>query len=99
MSKTLFVCAFAAIISVSFASSCSSPTVESVSSFTTLDATIVSQIAFITEFSLKCSNKATSLLFAEYEGRVSPVVRIDEDQYQVMKTNTRIWFNQNECWI
>jgi len=88
MSKLLFACAFAAIISLSFGLSCTNPTVESVKSFTTQDATIVKQIAFITEFTLKCSNKASEStpLFAETEGKLSPVARIGTDKFQVSWT-------------
>lgn len=84
MSKILFVCAFAAVIASSLALTCTSPTVEA-TSFTTQDATIVSQIAFIAEFTLKCSNKAseTGPLFAEVDGRLSPVSRIGTDRFQV----------------
>ncbi|XP_031631150.1 translocon-associated protein subunit delta [Contarinia nasturtii] len=88
MSKLLFVCAFSAIVSLSLGLSCTSPTVESDVSFTTQDATIVSQIAFITEFTLKCSNKAseTSPLFAEIDGKLQPVSRIGTDRFQVSWT-------------
>lgn len=84
MSKLLFVCAFAVIISSVFALTCTNPKVES-SSFTTQDATIVSQIAFISEFTLKCSNGASETvpLFAEVDGRLSPVARIGTDKFQV----------------
>lgn len=84
MSKLLFVCAIAAIISASFALTCTSPSVKA-TSFTTQDATIVSQIAFIAEFTLKCANKAseTTPLFAEVDGRLSPVSRIGTDKFQV----------------
>lgn len=89
MSKLLFVCAFSAIISLAFGLSCTNPTVEVVNSFTTQDATIVSQIAFITEFTLKCSNKAseTSPLFADVDGKLSPVARIGTDKFQVSFAN------------
>lgn len=85
MSKLLFVCALFGIFSISFGLSCTNPTVESAKSFTTQDATIVSQIAFITEFTLKCNNKAseTTQLFAEFDGKFSPVARIGIDQFQV----------------
>lgn len=85
MSKLLFVCAFSAIISLSFGLSCTSPTVDSVQSFTTQDATIVSQIAFITEFTLQCGNKASesSPLFADINGKLTPVSRIGTDKFQV----------------
>lgn len=84
MSNLLLVCAFAAIISGSFALTCTNPTIES-TSFTTQDATIVSQIAFITEFTLKCTNKASETvpLFAEVDGKLSPVSRIGIDKFQV----------------
>lgn len=86
MSRLLFVCAFAAVFSASFALTCTDPTVES-SSFTTQDATIVSQIAFISEFTLKCSNKAseTTPLFAEVDGKLTPVARVGADKFQVRK--------------
>lgn len=86
MSKLLFLCALAAVFSVSLALTCTDPTVES-TSFTTIDATIVSQIAFISEFTLKCSNKAseTTSLFAEFDGKLSPVARVGSDRFQVRK--------------
>lgn len=91
MSKLLFVCALFAIFSISFGLSCTNPTVEVMNSFTTQDATIVSQIAFITEFSLTCNNKAseTTQLFAEFDGKFSPVARIGIDQFQVSQTQKK----------
>lgn len=85
MSKLLFICAFSAIVSLSYGLSCTSPSVESVQTFTTEDATIVSQIAFISKFKLKCSNKAseTTPLFAEVDGKLSPVARVGTDEFQV----------------
>lgn len=84
MSKTLFVCVLAVVASSAFGLSCTNPQIES-TSFTTQDATIVSHIAFISEFSLKCSNpEALNLpLFAEVNGRLSPVVRLSADKFQV----------------
>ncbi|KXJ69452.1 hypothetical protein RP20_CCG027023 [Aedes albopictus] len=66
------------------ASSCTSPEVKS-SFFSTSDATIVSQIAFVTEFSLKCSNAGAEKLplFAEVGGKLAPVVRVGDGKYQV----------------
>lgn len=89
MSKTLFVCVLAIVASSALGLTCNSPQVES-TSFTTQDATIVSQIAFISEFSLKCSNsEATKLpLFAEVDGRLSPVVRLSADRFQVSNVNS-----------
>lgn len=53
-------------------------------SFTTTDATVLSQIAFLSEFSISnCKNDINHFpLFAEVDGRLSPVVRIG-DKYQV----------------
>lgn len=84
MSKLLFGCSFAVILSIAFGTTCTSPKVES-TAFTTLDATIVTQIAFISEFTLKCSNGGTEsiTLFAEVDGKLSPVSRIGADRFQV----------------
>ena len=85
MSKLLFACVFAVIASSAFANSCKDLKIES-SSFTTQDATIVSQIAFISEFTVKCSNEGaveSLVLFAEAEGRLSPVARVGSNKFQV----------------
>lgn len=88
MYKILFVCAFATIISLALGSSCSNPVIESSSTFTTQDTTIVNRIAFISSFGLNCNGKApTSQLFAVYDGKVAPVVRTGTNQYQVSGPN------------
>ncbi|XP_055541710.1 translocon-associated protein subunit delta [Wyeomyia smithii] len=79
---------FAALVVLSasacWASSCTNPEVKS-SFFSTSDATIVSQIAFVAEFTLKCSNAGAEKLplFAEVGGKVAPVVRVGDTKYQV----------------
>lgn len=90
MSNLLFACTFAVLLSIAFGLSCTNPKVES-TSFTTQDATIVSQIAFITEFTLKCSNGASETipLFAEVEGKLSPVSRIGTDKFQVSQISIK----------
>lgn len=67
-----------------FAQSCQNPKVEA-SSFTSLDATIVSQIAYITEFTLKCDNPlpANYALYAEVEGKPLTASKVGENKYQV----------------
>ncbi|KAG5893631.1 hypothetical protein JTB14_015070 [Gonioctena quinquepunctata] len=73
---------------VSFAGlclSCSNPEVTS-TSFTTLDATIVSSIAYISDFTVKCSSGSISNLYAELDGNVSPVSIVGPNQYQVSWT-------------
>jgi translocon-associated protein subunit delta len=50
--------------------------------FQTEDGIIVSQIAFVAEFSLNCPNNVDSVQYAEVAGKISPIVRIG-DKYQV----------------
>lgn len=73
---------FATIIACAFGASCTNPEVE-VTSFSTRDATIVSQVAYIGEFTFKCSNQAKVSLFAELNGKVFPVARVGDSSYQV----------------
>lgn len=91
MSRSLFVTVtiLAAIVAGAFAESCTNPKTE-VKYFTTGDATIVREIALIGEFTLDCADSsATGLgLFAEYEGRITPVARIGSNQYQVSQAVT-----------
>lgn len=84
-----FIISFAVLCVAALASagSCKSPTVSS-TSFTTADGTIVSQVAYIAEFSLKCGDSQAIPLFAEYAGRVTPVAKIGDNKYQV---NTNIF--------
>lgn len=79
---------FAVIAVISFggalATSCQNPQVEA-ASFTTLDATVVTHIAYITEFTLKCDNPLPEnyALYAEVEGKSLTAARIGENKYQV----------------
>lgn len=86
MSRSLFatVAIVAAFAACSFAETCTNPTTD-VTYFTTGDATIVREIALIGEFTLDCADSsATGLgLFAEHEGRITPVARIGSNKYQV----------------
>lgn len=80
-----FIISFAVLCVAALASagSCKSPSVSS-TSFTTADGTIVSQVAYIAEFSLKCGGDSGAIpLFAEYAGRVTPVAKIGDNKYQV----------------
>lgn len=65
-----------------FGAQCTSPTV-SASTFTSSDATIVSQIASIVDLSFKCSSGEVTQLFAEVAGQVLPVAKVGTDKYQV----------------
>lgn len=75
-----------AVLMALFANSvfaCSNPEVTS-KSFTTQDATIVSHIGFISEFSVKCSSGQVSSLYAQLEdGSVIPVAVVGPQAYQV----------------
>lgn len=62
--------------------SCTNPQLTS-TSFTTEDATIVTNIAYISEFTLKCSNGQVPPLYAEVNGNIVPVSVVGPNQYQV----------------
>jgi len=83
----LFFTTFAVLVASSLAATCTKPIIKS-TTFTTKDATIVSQIGFIAEFSLSCSDSdADGLpLFAEINGKLTPVVRTKDDNLQVSWT-------------
>lgn len=62
---------------------CTNPTV-SVSSFTTEDGTVITNVAYVSEFTLKCSNGATEVpLYAEVNGKTLPAVHVSKDSYQI----------------
>lgn len=67
-----------------YGESCKNPKVEA-SSFTSLDATVVTEIAYITEFTLKCDNTLPEnyALYAEVSGRALSAARIGSNKYQV----------------
>lgn len=83
--KSLLVCIIGAFFATTFAAECINPEIQT-TTFTSQDATIVSQIAFIAEFSLKCA-ASTKPLFAEVNGRLSPVVRVSDTEFQVRLNN------------
>jgi len=70
-----------------FGSSCVQPQITTYS-YTTGDATVVTNIAFVAEFTLKCSNNVANLpLYAEIQGTTLPAVQTSKDQYQVSWTD------------
>ncbi|XP_038221489.1 translocon-associated protein subunit delta [Zerene cesonia] len=73
--------------SSTLAQTCQNPQVEA-ASFTSLDATVVTQIAYITEFTLKCDNPLPEnyALYAEVDGKSLTAARIGENKYQVSWT-------------
>lgn len=76
-----------AVLNGALAESCRNPRAEA-ASFTSEDATIVSQIAYIAEFSLQCDGDLPKdyALYAEVEGRPLTAARVGENKYQVKKT-------------
>lgn len=85
MSRILFVALCTVLCSSCLASSlCKNPKVDT-KYFTTGDATIVSHIALIGEFTVTCADaNANGLpLFAEIDGRLTPVARVGSNKYQV----------------
>lgn len=74
-----------AVLSVFAASAygaCTSPK-ASATSFTSSDATIVSQVATVVDLSFKCSNGETPQLYGEINGRVILASKVGTDKYQV----------------
>ncbi|CAH0599557.1 unnamed protein product [Chrysodeixis includens] len=82
-----YVICLSALAAVAFAQGCTNPQVET-SYFTSLDATVVSQIAYITEFTLKCDNPLPEnyALYAEVEGKPLTAARTGDNKYQVSWT-------------
>lgn len=81
------ICCLAVILLVGLSAAnanvCSKPEV-SAQSYTTPDATILTNIGFVAEFTLKCGNGVQNpALFAELGGKTQPVARIGANKYQV----------------
>ncbi|KAK9500764.1 hypothetical protein O3M35_001962 [Rhynocoris fuscipes] len=79
--KCLF---FITIFNITYIScTCKDPEVKA-TSYTTEDGTVVTNVAFITEFTLKCSNGINDIpLFADVNGKIFPAVQLSKDSYQV----------------
>lgn len=98
MNKLIILTVIAVVTSSALAETCQKPEV-SASAYVTEDATILTNIAFTTQFTLKCSNGAKGVsLYAEVEGKTLPAVRLSADnKYQVNLTLLfffLIFFNQ-----
>lgn len=95
MSRSLFLAVFAVLVASALGSSCKNPKVET-KYFTTGDATIVTQIALVGEFTVSCADSSADglPLFAEIEGRLTPLARVEQNVYQVSLGNTN-----NNCHV
>merc|ERR1712243_422203 len=71
-------------LAVATVNACSNPTLSS-TSFTTQDATILTNIAYVSQFKLECDGEAADIpLFAEVGGKPLSVVKSKEtNEYQV----------------
>lgn len=80
--KLLHSLCFLATLSLACCSTCENPKVTS-KTFTTLDATIVANIAYVSEFQVTCSSGSLTNLYADIEGSIVPVSVIGDSKYQV----------------
>ncbi|XP_019872776.1 translocon-associated protein subunit delta [Aethina tumida] len=78
---SVLFCVFAAVL----CDTCKNVQVTS-KSFTTQDVTIVTNVAYISEFSVQCGSGALNALYAEIEGNVVPVSSVGPNKYQVSWT-------------
>jgi len=87
MWKSIFALFISCLVVQSNANTCVKPEV-SASQYTTQDATVLTNIAYVAEFSLKCANGAKGIpLYAEVAGKTLPAARIgDDNKYQVSWT-------------
>ncbi|KAK4871664.1 hypothetical protein RN001_015788 [Aquatica leii] len=76
---------FSVIIYSGYCNSCKNLEVTS-KSFTTQDATIVTNIAYISEFTVKCSSGSLSHAYADVEGVIVPVFEVSPNTFQVSWT-------------
>lgn len=74
-------------VSVVFAETCQKPEVVA-TAYVTEDATVLTKVAFTTQFTLKCSNGVKGIsLYAEVNGKALPAVKLSADnKYQVSWT-------------
>lgn len=77
-----YICVFLSLISIGLCGSCKNPQVTS-RSFTTEDATIVTNIAYVSEFDVKCESGSVPNLYADVDGNISPVSVVAPNKFQV----------------
>ncbi|KAG7212566.1 hypothetical protein KM043_012867 [Ampulex compressa] len=87
MNRIYGLFALACLFSLAFAETCQKPEVVA-SAYVTEDATILTNVAFTTQFVLKCSNGVKGIsLYAEVEGKSLPAARLSADnKYQISWT-------------
>ncbi|XP_037949382.1 translocon-associated protein subunit delta-like [Teleopsis dalmanni] len=87
MSRVLFTVLLISLWTANgLAATCTKPKVT-VNAFSTQDATILTTLAHVGEFTLTCGNGEQPALFAEFPcGALVPVARIGDNKYQVSWT-------------
>merc|ERR1712183_137152 len=84
--KMKFIGVFITLLAVAYGNVCENPTVDSVA-YTTTDGTLVSKIAFLSDFTVSCSNGAKDLsLYADTGANIISVARAGALNYQVSWT-------------
>lgn len=81
----LLIISFFGLLSFANCSSCENPQITS-KTFTTLDATVVANIAYVSEFEVTCNSGALTNLYADVEGIIVPVSVIGFNKFQVHTT-------------
>lgn len=77
------------------AETCLNPEVTSNLNYVTGDATILTNVAFTTQFTLKCSNGVNDIsLYAECEAKSLPAVRLSADNKYQVNIHYNIIINQ-----
>ncbi|CAH1118554.1 unnamed protein product [Phaedon cochleariae] len=64
---------------------CTDPQIIS-TTYTTQDATILKQVAFISNFQVKCKKGEAGNLYASFKDTISPVASVDSGKYQISWT-------------
>lgn len=82
MARLLNLAVIFVMISMGYCSSCTNPEITS-ETFTTQDATIVTSIAYVSEFQVKCKTGTATNLYADIEGSIVPVSVVGQGLYQV----------------
>ncbi|KAL3286317.1 hypothetical protein HHI36_000826 [Cryptolaemus montrouzieri] len=88
MSKLFLLGVFFSCLTFVFCEKCVNPQITS-SSFTTDDATYLTNIAYIGVFEVKCeSNDEIRNLYADINGNLAPVSIVDKNKFQISWTES-----------
>lgn len=85
MTKIYFIILFVVCLTSGVFTSCENPEIRS-TSYTTQDATILTHIAYISEFTVKCESGSLSNLYALLGEAVQPVGMTGPNKFQISWT-------------